>query len=131
MTADPTAAAAVEVVLHEQHLQVGTVQVPVERVVLRRRVTTQVRQVEVTVRREELEVHRLPVQGDGTAGPHGSGPPVVIVLSEEVPVVHLHTRPYERVTVRVDAVRDAQEVTAILARERAEVTTDTAPGNRP
>ncbi len=59
MTGDTTPAGP-EVVLHEQRLWVDTARVPVGRVVLRRRVTTQVRQVEVTVRQEELEVHYLP-----------------------------------------------------------------------
>ena len=119
---DPRPAAA-EVVLHQEQLRVGTRRVPVEKVLVRRRIVSEVRQVEVTVRREELEVHRLPLDGreEGSAG--GAPEPLVILLSEEVPVVQLHTRPYERVTVRVDTVTTQQAVTATVAREHADVET--------
>jgi stress response protein YsnF len=54
----------------------------------------------------------------------------VILLSEEVPVVQLHTRPYERVTVHVDTVTEQVEVTHDLAREQADVRSLDA-GQRP
>lgn len=111
---------APEVVLHEERLRVQTREVPVERVVLRRRVVTEVRQVEVTVRREELEVHRLPVEGTRSARPE-SPRTTTIVLSEEVPVVQLQTRPYERVTVTVETVAGQQQVSAEVSREQVEV----------
>ena len=126
MAADqhPTAA---EVVLHQEQLRVGTLRVPTERVLVRRRVVTEVRQIEVTVRREELEVHRLPLDGDEQAQAGGPPEPLVILLSREEPVVQLHTRPYERVTVRVDTVTDTQDVTETVAREHADVSDATAP----
>ncbi len=120
MSDDPSAAAA-EVVLHEQRLQVGTRRVPVEKVVVRRRVVTEIRQVEITVRREELEVHHIPMDETDEA-PTGPPPePLVIVLSEEVPVVQLQTRPYERVTVWVDTVTVEQALTETVSREHADV----------
>ena len=113
---------AVEVVLHEERLRVGTQRVPVERVVVRRRVITEVRHVEITVRREELEVVHLPLDGVQEAAPDGAPRgPLIILLSEEVPVVSLHTRPYERVTVRVDTFSDDQVVTETVSREGADV----------
>ena len=33
-------------------------------------------------------------------------PPLVVVLSHEVPTVQLSTRPYEQITVHVDTVTD-------------------------
>lgn len=117
--------AAAEVVLHEEQLRVGTRRVPTGKVLVRRRVVTQVHQVEVTVRREELEVHRVPLDGSEQA-PVGPAPePLVLVLSEEVPVVQLQTRPYERVTVHVDTEVGEQFVTGTVSREHAEVVTET------
>lgn len=118
---DPRPAAA-EVVLHQEQLRVGTRRVPTEKVVVRRRVVTEVRQIEVTVRREELEVHRLPLDGHEELSVEGPPEPLVILLSEEVPVVQLRTRPYERVTVRVDPVTESQDVIEMVSREQAHVT---------
>lgn len=121
MSTDPTLPAP-EVVLHEERLRMDVVRVPVERVVLRRRIVTETRQVEVTVRREELEVSRVPV-ADG-AGMSGTPPtaPTVIVLSEEVPVVQVHTRPYEQVTVHVETTTTQQAVSGTVSHEEVEVT---------
>ncbi len=130
MTPDPNLAAtappAAEVVLREQRLAVSAVRVPTERVVLRRRVVREVRQVEVTVHREELEVLRLPLGPEPVAGGRGrQGAPaeaLVIVLSEEVPFVQVRTRPYEQVTVTVEVVAGQQEVHEQISREQAELT---------
>lgn len=117
---------AAEVVLREQRLSVTTVRVPTERIVLRRRIVTEVRQLEVTLQREELEVQRLPLDPQDTAGrlaaPGVPAAPLVIVLSEQVPVVQLQTRPYQRVTVCVEAVAGEQQVHEQVSREQAEVT---------
>ena len=94
---------------------------------MRRRVVTEVQQIEVTVRREELEVYRVPIDGREQAPVGGPPEPLVILLSEEVPVVHLQTRPYERVTVRVDTLTEDQVVTESVARERADVATHAKP----
>ena len=120
MAVDPQSAAA-EVVLHQEQLRVGTRRVPTEKVLVRRRVVTEVRQVEVTVRREELEVHRVPLDGHEQSPVGGPPEPLVILLSEEVPVVQLQTRPYERVTVHVDSITEQVEVTEHLAREEVDV----------
>jgi uncharacterized protein (TIGR02271 family) len=114
-----------EVVLHEERLRVQTRQVPVERVVLRRRIVTEVRQVEVTVRREELEIDRGPVEGADLGGRGAQAPrTTTIVLREEVPVVQVQTRPYEQVTVTVEQVQDQRQVSVELGRERVEVDVD-------
>lgn len=122
-----------EVVLREQRLAVSTAQVPVERVVLRRRLVSEVRQVEVTVQREELEVLRVPVDADlpvdqatPSVADHAPTAPLVIVLSEQVPVVQLTTRAYERVSVTIEQARGQQELHDHVSREQADVL---APGN--
>ena len=126
MTTDPTPTTSTgspEVVLHEQQLRVTTRRVPTERVVLRRRVVTETRQIEVTVRREELEVHRLPLDTDDMAPATATERRLVIVLSQEVPVVDLRTQPYEKVTVHIDRVAGQQQITETIAAEHADVTT--------
>ena len=114
-----------EVVLHEERLRAGTERVAVERVLVRKVVVTETRQVEVTVRREELQTTRVPADGAPAAGPAG-GPPLVVVLAQEVPVVTLHPEPYERVTVHVDTVAGEQRVEQTLSSERVELRTDPA-----
>jgi uncharacterized protein (TIGR02271 family) len=120
MAVDPHPAAA-GVVLHQEQLRVGTRRVPTEKVLVRRRVLSEVRQIEVTVRREEFEVYRVPLDGHEESPLGGPPEPLVIVLSEEVPIVQLQIRPYERVTVHVDTVTEQVEVTEHLAREQADV----------
>ncbi len=114
---------AVEIELREQQLQVATVRVPVERVVLRRRIFTEVQQVQVTVRREELEIIREPLCGQPTGAPGGAPPPLLIVLSREVPVVQLQRRPYEQVTVQVTSVEDQEQIHEAVSKEQVELTT--------
>ena len=114
-----------EVVLHEERLQVGTEGGAVERVLLRKVIVTEIRQVEVTVRREELHVERVTSEGRTTSGRADAGrTPLVLVLTQEVPVVQLLTQPYEKVTVHVDRVDDQQQITRSVSRERVDVSTD-------
>ena len=120
---------AVEIELREQQLQVATVRVPVERVVLRRRIVTEVQQVQVTVRREELEIIREPLSGQPTGAP-GAPPPLLIVLSREVPVVQLQRRPYEQVTAQVRRVEGQQQINESVSKEQAELTTTGSSDDR-
>ncbi len=123
MTTTPPPGAAVEVELREQRLRVATVSVAVERVVLRRRIVTEVQQVQVTVRREELEIVREPLSGQPTGAPGGAPPPLLIVLSCEVPVVQLQRHPYEQVSVRVRRVEGQQQINESVSKEQVELTT--------
>ncbi len=125
MTPEPVPGPAPEVVRHEQHLHVRTEQVPYERVVLRRHVVTETRQIEVTVRREELHVHREPLHDQHPTAPTSRSTPLVMVLSEEVPVVEQRVRPYQRVTVHVDTVTEQRTVTDTVATEQVDI--DTLP----
>lgn len=114
---------APSVVLHQEQVQVGVEQVPV-RAVVRRRVVTEVRSIEVTVRREVFEVEYTRL-APGTAVPAGQVlRPIVLELAEEVPVVTLETRPYERVLVEVEDLAEQAQISTSVAGERAEVTTE-------
>ena len=129
MSTGPIPAPAAEVVLHQERMRVDLQQTETGRVVFRRRIVTEVRQVEVTVRREELVVEQTALTGTAVGAGRGDGGvpgtarrlPLVIVLSEEVPTVQLHTRPYERITVDVHTVTEQQVMTATVSRELAEV----------
>jgi len=123
MTTTPPPGATAQVELREQRLQVATVSVPVERVVLRRRIVTEVQQIQVTVRREELEIIREPLPGQPTGAPGEAPPPLLIVLSREVPVVQLQRHPYEQVTARVRRVEGQQQINETVSKEQAELTT--------
>lgn len=129
MTPDQPSTVPIEVVLHEERLRVDTRHAPYERAVLRRRIVEEVRTVEVTVRREELVVEQAATGvsevDDGAPFPR---PPLVVVLSEEVPVVAVQTRPYERVTVDVVAVSRKAEVTETVGREQVDMSEGDVPG---
>jgi uncharacterized protein (TIGR02271 family) len=120
-------------VLSEQRLLVATEWVPRERLNVRRRVVTETRQIEVTVRREELLIDHAPIgdepatAGAASSASAGSPAPLVVVLREEVPVVGLQVRPYERVTIGVERVRSDALVEGELAREQAELVMDEQP----
>jgi stress response protein YsnF len=80
------------------------------------------------VRREELHVDRTPIAGgepappaDGRTAGHTAGRELVLLLSEEVPVVTMTTRPVERVHVRIETVTGSQSVTAALRRAQISV----------
>ena len=125
MDVENDARTGVEVVRSEERLRVDTEWVPSERVLVRRRVVELVRQVEVTVRREELVVERTPLRGaTASSSPQATSQPVVIVLSEEVPDVRLTVQPYERVTVSVHADIEQQQVQEDLRAERVDVQVD-------
>ena len=114
-----------EVVLHEEDLQVTLRSVPVERVRVRRKVVTYTRTVEVTVRREELEIERLPLDADPDATTGSSaGASLQVLLREEVPVVTTRLQPYEQVTVTVGQVAGEEAVTAPLRHEEVELSGD-------
>ena len=123
MTPDTSSAADAEVVLHEERVHVDVAREAV-RAVVRRRIVTEVRTVEVTVRREVLEVEHQPA--DGPALPVGGEPRTALslVLSEEVPVVSLQVQPYERVTLDVHPVSAEERVTITSGEERVELTTN-------
>jgi len=117
----PPSAVPAVLVRSEERLAVSTEWVATERVVGRKRIVTETRHVEVTVRREELELTREPAPE--TVGAPGSMPvrePTVLVLREEVPTVTTEVRAYERVTLAVERVAGGETVAATLRREQVE-----------
>jgi len=127
-------ASAVETVRAEERVQITAVWVAAERVTFERRIVTEKRQVDVTVRREELVVHRTALPDgapDQPPGPAASQPPLVIVLHEEVPVVQLAVQPYERVTAVVEQVTGQQTVNAELRKEHVQIQTGRGGGRAP
>ena len=123
MTPQDGSAADAEVVLHEERVHVDVVREAV-RAVVRRRIVTEVRTIEVTVRREVLEVEHLPAEGPALPGSREPRQALSLVLSEEVPVVTLEVQPYERVTLDVHTVTTEERVTTTSGQERAELTTN-------
>ena len=121
------------VVRSEEELRVGTTAAPYERVRLRKRIVTEVRTVEVEVRREELVVEREPA-GDAAGGvvddrAVGEQAPLELTLHEEQVEVVTRVVPVERVRVAVDVVAAGEEpVDAELRREVVEVS---GPDGRP
>ena len=126
MSTEPTITPGPEVVLHEERVHVD-VERGAERAVVRRRIVTEVRTVEVTVRREVLEVEHLPAEGPVLPSSGEPRTQVELVLSEEVPVVTLQVQPYERVTVGVEMVTEQERVSTDVSQERVELTTTFPP----
>jgi stress response protein YsnF len=123
MPTDLPPTSSVDVELHQERAEFDVERIA-SRAVVRRRVVEQVETLEVTVRREVLEIEHAPVDGAGAPAPGAPRSPLVVVLSEEVPVVHLEVRPYEQVTLDVRTVTSEQEVSATVGTEHAEVLSD-------
>lgn len=117
-----------EVVRSEERLSVTGRVRPVGRVRVGKRVVTEERSVTITLRREELFVEDLPAEStegwERSAGAPALGAtpePLVIVLSEEEPVVSVLAVPRELVTVRVERRSEQEQVSATVAHEVVEV----------
>ena len=143
---DGTAKGAAEVVLSAEKLTAGTEWTVTGAVRFRRRIATYTRTVEVTVRREELQVEVRDVvdrggvwvgtdyRGPAVAVPSAVTRPGVFVLREEVPDVAVTVRPYERVIVNIDRVTEQVQLHDTRLREQAVVSGDTGvthPASRP
>ncbi len=127
---------AIEVVRSEERLRAGVERVVTRRVLVGKRIVTEERTVNVTVRREELVFEDRPVGSEaGDAGFEtdvraGSGEPVVeFLLSEEEPVVTVRTVPRERVRVFREWQTSEQQVEAVLGREEIELDEGSPPAS--
>ena len=122
----------------EERAVARRLRVPVERVRVAKRVRTETVSVQVQVRREELVVTREPVapeEGEQLAvlaTGDEQADQVVLLLSEEVPVVGVEVRPLERVVVTTRPVEGRQRVEVDLAREVVDVegASETGPGDQ-
>ena len=109
-----------EVVRSEERLRVGVERVVTKRIRVAKRVVTEMRQITVPVRREELVVEELPADGGGaTAGPRE----FELVLREEQPVVTTQVVAVERVRVSTRRVTEERAVEEVVRREVVEVET--------
>lgn len=120
--------------LAQEVLHVGTEWAEAGQIRLRRRIVTETRTVEVSVRREELEIDVLDVDerrgaliGTAKDGRVSDEPqsrrPLVIVLQEEVPEVSVQLRPYERVTVTTTIGNRTGRITDGLRHEEVQLDT--------
>ncbi len=134
---DADGAADGTLVAHEEQLKVGTQSRESGRVRMRKYVTTEERTVTVPVRREELRVERVPVEGDVPPGEHSQAfteSDETITLHEEVPVVGKETRAVEQVRIGVDEVTEERTVSDEVRKEHIDVDTDgtaDVEGSRP
>jgi stress response protein YsnF len=131
----------------EEQLRVRTESQPVERVRLRKHVVTHYEQITVPVRREEIRVEQVPVDGsdtgagvasgsavrspdgagvsgDAVSEPVGAGEEHEIVLYAERPVVRTERVPVERVRLGKRTVTEQQQVDGQVRREQIELDTD-------
>lgn len=125
---DPNVEQRPTVVLSEERLVPAVRRAPYRRLRVAKRVVVEQQTVTVEVRREELVVEELDLDGDlgggsgATAGTLDRSDPLVLVLSREVPdQVLLRTEPVEVVRVHVDQRSDVESVEVALRRERVDV----------
>jgi stress response protein YsnF len=120
------------VTVSEERAVARRLRMPVERLRVAKRVRTRtVRvQADVEVSYEELVVTREPVDPEQAhrlaetvmEDDDDTDRTVVLVLSEQVPVIELATRPVERVTITTHHVQATQRVVVDLAREVVDIT---------
>ncbi|MGY1617820.1 YsnF/AvaK domain-containing protein [Geodermatophilus sp. SYSU D00691] len=133
----PTAAPAPDggMVRSEERLRVSTEQVAATRVRLVKYVVTEEVQITVPVRREEIRIEEVPLDG-AEPGPGeslvdvpatGGGLPDEIVLHTERPVVSVEVVPTERVRLRTELVQGQEQVTGQVQREQIVVDQDVVP----
>ena len=131
----------------EERLVVGTERVATTRARLVKYVVTEEVQITVPIRREEIRVEEIPLDGpepgpgesllddrDGSVAPRtagGSDPagglPDEIVLHTERPVVSVEVVPVERVRLRTETVEGQERVTERVQREQIVLDESPAP----
>jgi uncharacterized protein (TIGR02271 family) len=115
----------------EERLRIDTERVAARRVRLVKYVVTEEVQVTVPLRREEVRIEELPLEGDGAPAPLAEdetllsqdadtapGLPDEIVLHAERPVVSVEIVPVERVRLRTEEVVGQEQVSDRLQREQ-------------
>lgn len=108
--------------LPRERVRVGAEWVAAGRVRISRRVVSETRMVQVTLRREELVIETdaavatngamvgTVLDGPAVAAPADLVEPLVVVLREEWPEIITRMCPYERVTVHVDLAETEQRI---------------------
>ncbi len=113
----------------EEELVAGTREREVGAVRVRKRVVTEHRRMEVPIRREEVVVERVPVEGEASEARIGDDE-VVIPLTEEEVVVEKRPVVKEEIRIRKDVVEDTEVVEEDVRREEVDVD-DQSTGRTP
>jgi len=118
----------------EEQVRVGTQSRETGTARLRKHVVTEQVEVPVTTSHEEVRVSREPItdanRGQAEAGPAFSSEEHEVTLHEEVPVVEKEVVAKERIRLDTDTVRDEQQVTEEVRKERIDVDDDADPSSR-
>lgn len=131
---EPGSSADGYMVRSEERLRVSTELVEAGRVRVRKHVVTEIQQVEVTVRREEVRLEHVPLRDTdlGTAGDLSTaGEEVEFVLYAERPVVTTEIIPVERVRVSKEMVAAVEAVEGEVRKEQLELDDPTAARREP
>jgi uncharacterized protein (TIGR02271 family) len=115
----------------EEELVAGTREREVGAVRVRKRVLTEQRRMEVPIRREEVTVERVPVEGEASEARIGEDDDeVVIPLTEEEVVVEKRPVAKEEVRIRKEVVEDTEVVEEDVRREEVDID-DQSTGRTP
>ncbi len=118
----------------EEELVAGTREREVGAVRVRKRVVTEHRRMEVPIRREEVVVERVPVEGEASEARISEArigdDEVVIPLTEEEVVVEKRPVVKEEIRIRKDVVEDTEVVEEDVRREEVDVD-DQSTGRTP
>jgi uncharacterized protein (TIGR02271 family) len=110
--------------LHEEELQVGTRQVEAGRVRLRKVIRTEHQEVPVELRREEIEIERLPASGNDLGDAAFQEQEINVSAMREEPVVGKQVRAKEDVRLTKTVETGTESVGADVRREDVTVDTD-------
>ncbi len=111
----------------EEELRAGTREREAGSIKVRKKVVTDHERLEVPVNREEVEVERVPVDGEASEAEMGEDEVRVPVTEEEV-VVEKRPVAKEEVRIRKDVVEDAEVVEEDVRREEVDIDDETRHG---
>jgi uncharacterized protein (TIGR02271 family) len=123
-SSSPTGEEELRVQRAEEELRVDTREREAGTLRVRKRVRIEHEQIEVPVKREEVYVERVPVEGEASEGEIGDDEVVVPIIEEEV-VVSKRPVVKEEIRIRKDVVEDTEVVEEDVRREEIDVEDDT------
>ncbi|HEX6508425.1 MAG TPA: PRC and DUF2382 domain-containing protein [Chloroflexota bacterium] len=106
--------------LHEEQLNVGKREVEAGNVRLRKVVHTEHQKVPVELRREDIEIERVPASGDATGDTAFQEQEIDVPLTREEAVVGREARPTEQVRVNKNVQTETQNVGGDVRHEDVE-----------
>lgn len=113
------------VTLHEEELQVGKREVEAGRVRVRKVVRTEHQEVPVELRREEVEIERVPATGNVVGGTAFGEQEIDVPVMREEAVVEKETHATEQVRLNKTAQTETETVGGDVRREDVEIDQDT------